>query len=135
MIFFHVIHHFSLVFDGELIANDFKYHRDILDTMVDVDIKDKEEFIKELMKLFIIVFYVILHSFLPRNQLIIILCTHGHVGHHDGSRGQVGVHQVVYYFCHIIHHFGLVFDGKLIEMISSTQGYVGHQGGRRHQGQ
>ena len=59
-----------------MIANDFKYHRDILDTMVDVDIKDKEEFIKELMKLFIIVFYVILHSFLPRNQLIIILCTH-----------------------------------------------------------
>ena len=105
MIFFHVIHHFSLVFDGELIANDFKYHRDILDTMVDVDIKDKEEFIKELMKLFIIVFYVILHSFLPRNQLIIILCTHGHVGHHGGSRGQGGVHQVVYYFCHIIHHF------------------------------
>jgi hypothetical protein len=29
-----------------LIANDFKYLRDMLDTMVDVDVKDKEEFIK-----------------------------------------------------------------------------------------
>ena len=38
--------HFGLVFDGELIANIFKYLRDMLDTMVDVDIKDKEEFIK-----------------------------------------------------------------------------------------
>ena len=46
MIFFHVIHHFGLVFDGELTANDFKYLKDMLDTMVDIDIKDKEEFIK-----------------------------------------------------------------------------------------
>ena len=36
----------ALVFDGTLIANDFKYLRDMLDTMVDVDVKDKEEFIK-----------------------------------------------------------------------------------------
>ena len=36
---------FYIIFDGELIANDFKYLRDILDTMV--DIKDKEEFIKK----------------------------------------------------------------------------------------
>ena len=35
-----------IIFDGELIANDFKYPGDMLDTMVDVDIKDKEEFIK-----------------------------------------------------------------------------------------
>ena len=42
----HVIHHFGLVFGGESIANDFKYLRDTLDTLVDVDIKDKEEFIK-----------------------------------------------------------------------------------------
>ena len=40
------VHNFSLVFDGELIANDFKYLRDMLETRVDVDIKDKEEFIK-----------------------------------------------------------------------------------------
>ena len=32
--------------EGESIANDFKYLRDMLDTLVDVDIKDKEEFIK-----------------------------------------------------------------------------------------
>ena len=30
----------------ELITNDFKYLKDMLDTMVDIDIKDKEEFIK-----------------------------------------------------------------------------------------
>ena len=40
--FFVVKHHFGIVFDGELIANDFKYLRDKLDIMVDVDIKDKE---------------------------------------------------------------------------------------------
>ena len=38
----HVIHHICLVFGGELIANDFKYLRDMLDTMEDIDIKDKE---------------------------------------------------------------------------------------------
>ena len=42
----HVMHHFGLVFDGVLIANDFKYLRDMLETMVYVDMKDKEEFIK-----------------------------------------------------------------------------------------
>ena len=42
----HVTHHFGLVFfDGELIENDFKHLRDMLETMVDVNIKDKEEFI------------------------------------------------------------------------------------------
>ena len=46
IIFCHVIHHFDLVFDRELITNDFKYLRDMVDTMVDVEIKDKEEFIK-----------------------------------------------------------------------------------------
>jgi hypothetical protein len=30
----------------ELITNDFKYLKDMLDTMVDVNIKDKEEFFK-----------------------------------------------------------------------------------------
>ena len=44
--FCHVIHHFELVFDKELIENDFKYLKDMLDTMVDVDFKDKEELIK-----------------------------------------------------------------------------------------
>ena len=46
LFFCHVKHHFSLVFYLELIANDFKYLKDMLDTMEDVDIKDKEEFIK-----------------------------------------------------------------------------------------
>ena len=40
------IHHIGLVFDGELIVNVFKYIKDMLDSMVDVDIKDKEELIK-----------------------------------------------------------------------------------------
>ena len=30
----------------ELITNDFKYLKDMLDTMVDVNIKDREEFFK-----------------------------------------------------------------------------------------
>ena len=42
----HVLHQFSIVFDEESIANDSKYLRDMFDTMVDVYIKDKEEFIK-----------------------------------------------------------------------------------------
>ena len=41
-----VIHHLSQVFDGEMIADDFKYLKDMLDTMVNVDIKVKEEFMK-----------------------------------------------------------------------------------------
>ena len=46
IIFFHFIYHFDLVFDRELIANDFTFLRDMLDTLVDVEIKEKEEFIK-----------------------------------------------------------------------------------------
>ena len=42
----------------ELTANDFKYLRDMLDTMEDADIKEKEESIKKLMKLFFIMFYI-----------------------------------------------------------------------------
>ena len=42
----------------------------------------------------------------------------GHVGHHGGCRhkGQGGVNQAVneIILCHIIHHYGLVFDVKLI---------------------
>ena len=44
--FYHVIHHFSLVFDGELIVNNFNYLWFMLNTMVDVNINDKEKFIK-----------------------------------------------------------------------------------------
>ena len=46
--FCYVIHHISLVFDRKLIANDFKfkYLMDMLETIVDVIIKDKEESIK-----------------------------------------------------------------------------------------
>ena len=36
----------SAKFLTELIENDFKYFRDMYDTLVDVKIKDKEEFIK-----------------------------------------------------------------------------------------
>ena len=43
-----------------MIAKDFKYLRDMQDTMLDVDIKDKEEFIKKLMKLF---FCHVIHHF------------------------------------------------------------------------
>ena len=45
--FWHVIYHFCLAFDRKLIANNFKYLRDMLDSMVDVNVKDKEEFIKK----------------------------------------------------------------------------------------
>ena len=45
LFFCHVIYHFGLGIDEELIANDLKYLRDMLDTMVDANIKDKEEFI------------------------------------------------------------------------------------------
>ena len=45
LFFGHVINQFGIVFDRQLIANHFKYLRDMLGTMVDVDIKDKEEFI------------------------------------------------------------------------------------------
>jgi hypothetical protein len=51
--------HFSIVFDEELIKHYVKYLRDMLDTMVDFDIKDKEEFIKKLMKLFCVMLYII----------------------------------------------------------------------------
>ena len=37
---------FRSSFDGKLIANYVMYLMDMLDTMVDLDIKDKEEFIK-----------------------------------------------------------------------------------------
>ena len=41
----------------------------------------------------------------------------GHVGHHGGSRHQGGVNQVVaeIIYSHVLHHFGLVFDGKSIK--------------------
>ena len=50
----------------------------------------------------------------------------GHVGHHGGSRHQGGVNQVVVeiIYCHVLHRFGLVFDGKSIKMISSTSGIL-----------
>ena len=44
--FFVIIHNFGLVFDGKLIAKDFKYLMDMLNTIVDVDIKDKKESIR-----------------------------------------------------------------------------------------
>ena len=46
LFFCHVVHLFSLAFDGELFADDFKYLIDMLDTIVDIDIKHKEESIK-----------------------------------------------------------------------------------------
>ena len=65
----------------------------------------------------------------------------GHVGYHGGRRhqGQGGVLQVVYenIFCNIIHtsFLPIFFTRNRLQMISSTQGYFGHHGGRRHQGQ
>ena len=35
--FGHMIHHFCLVFQYKLIENTFKYLRDMLDTMVDIE--------------------------------------------------------------------------------------------------
>ena len=40
------------------------------------------------------------------------------------------------FFCHIIYHFGLVFDGKIdCKWLEVPQGHIGHHGGRRRQGQ
>ena len=42
----------------------------------------------------------------------------------------------LFFFCHVIHHFGLVFEGELIENdFQIPQGHVGHHHLRRHQGQ
>ena len=44
--FCHDVHYFGLVSDGNLIQNSFKYLRDMLDTIMDIKIKDMQEYIK-----------------------------------------------------------------------------------------
>ena len=52
----------------ELITNDFKYLKDMLDTMVDVNIKDKEESIKQLMNF--LSFFTSCHNFMYLRNLV-----------------------------------------------------------------
>ena len=132
LFFCHVIHHFSLVFDGELIANYFKHLKEIDCKRFQVPqghighhggrqrqgqggvhhVADE------------IIFLSCCTSFQPSFwrgiDCKLFQVPQGHVRHHGGRQhqGQGGVHQVVdeiiYY--HFLHPFGLVFfSGKSIE--------------------
>ena len=57
-----MIHHLYLFFEGKLNENSFRYLRDLLATMVDVDNGDKKEYIKKLINIFFC--HVIHHLYL-----------------------------------------------------------------------
>ena len=55
---------------------------------MDVNDEDYGESIKKWITFFMSCNLLFWHNFLPGNQLKMILCTQGHVGHHGGSRHQ-----------------------------------------------
>ena len=117
--YYHFLNHFGIDFAGKSIENfkncKFYVLRDMLETMVDFDIKDKEA--SSSWWNYFLSYYTSFQScFWWEIDCRWFQVPNRHVGHHCGHQVQ-GVHQVVdkIFFHHVLHYFGLVFDKKSFE--------------------
>ena len=122
--FYHVLHHFGIVFAGKAIENDFMYSGTCWTPWWAATSRARRSLSSSWWSYFLSYYTSFRPSFLTVNWLPTNDCKwfqvpQEHVGYHSGRRhqGQGGVHQVVdeIILHHVLHCFSIVFDEELIE--------------------